>query len=695
MTEAAALVPHAVVDAIARCAQVLDEPDRLKAEVQTLREFDGDAATFAVALFELERARRGDPEARQAIGAVAQSLLAFWQDKRGDEIATSHPALETLWADASALMVSFEVKRFDQVLKTCWEVRAEAEPLSEAIEQLKPDGNRRVEFAKCLYHLELARLGRTASRGEFARRAGLLQEAYPEPKVAQELIGDDDGLAHLWKELVPYLDEFFEMLEEQQAKVAAAAAAQARGPEPVSTPGAPMPESTAPAPPPPARQELSTEPVRVPDADATPPPAPSPDKALRIDESQESVAVHRAPVPDTTVVEPAPPAAKTAEAEKADAPADAAEDVEVFDPSAPTPPPPPPRPSKADELLKAHLESTDDQYQTFQESTDDQWTVRNARSVVMPPSPAEDERITEKPLPAVKVPPNRDNTATDQVPAHQPAAATLPEEGLNDTLPPQRQMGNVSGVFDLWLTTQAESADVEIIEPGPSVPPPPPEQPEALEMADVIETIPPPPPDTTPVPKPRGKLSSSGIIDLQQAVRDSKAQALGDDVDTGPEPLYSPDEASLAFWRFSEKALELLPPGDGPRAEARVLSGEGRAERKKLNGYADEVLRRFESVPEARSFACLLKLYMAAQMKEKSLFGGANVKRKEAFRAALQLLSPSPLAAGHCAVWFELDGKQTVDLLQVGLEQVSDFLQFCARSGLDPLDPTSAEQFLP
>lgn len=197
MTEAAALVPHAVVDAIARCALVLDEPDRLKAEVQQLREFEGDAATFAVALFELERARRGDPEARQAIGSVAQSLLAFWQDKRGDEIATSHPALETMWADASALMVSFEVKRFDQALKTCWEVRAEAEPLLEAIDQLKPDGNRRVEFARCLYHLELARLGRTTSRGEFARRAGLLQEAYPEPKIAQELIGDDDGLAHL------------------------------------------------------------------------------------------------------------------------------------------------------------------------------------------------------------------------------------------------------------------------------------------------------------------------------------------------------------------------------------------------------------------------------------------------------------------------------------------------------------------
>src|SRR4029077_12318018 len=131
MTEAS-LASSDVVDAIARCAQVLDEPDRLKEEVQQLEAFDGDTVTFAVPLFELERARRGDPEARQAIGTVAASLLTFWQDKRGDEIATTHPALELLWADASALMVSFEVKRFDQVLLLCWEARADAEKLLEA-----------------------------------------------------------------------------------------------------------------------------------------------------------------------------------------------------------------------------------------------------------------------------------------------------------------------------------------------------------------------------------------------------------------------------------------------------------------------------------------------------------------------------------------------------------------------------------
>jgi hypothetical protein len=42
--------------------------------------------------------------------------------------------------------------------------------LAEAIGQLSPAGNRRVEFAACLYHLELARLGVASSRAEFARR---------------------------------------------------------------------------------------------------------------------------------------------------------------------------------------------------------------------------------------------------------------------------------------------------------------------------------------------------------------------------------------------------------------------------------------------------------------------------------------------------------------------------------------------
>ncbi len=658
-----------VVDAIGRCAQVLDEPDRLKEEVAQLRSLEGEPASFATALFELERARRGDPEARQALSTIAEHLLGFWQDRRGDSLASQHPALELLWADASALLISFEVKRFARALESCWEARGDAERLALAIDALLPEGNRRVEFARCLYHLELARLGRAQSRAEFARRAVLIQEAYGEPRVAQELIGEDSGLDHLWKELVPYLDEFFEMLEEQQAKAMAAAASP------------PMPAVTAPAPPPAApvtervpAAERTTEAEGVPAAqvatpaagvapaeavtegegqplpEVTAPPPPTPKEV-----SREEVALHRAPVSDATVLDTLPPDQRPTE-----------------------------RPQKADELLPAHLEEPEEA-----------WVV---------PS---DQRPTDRPQPAVPAP--RDNVVTDQVPALAPPKP--PEEALDSTLPPRREMGNVSGVFDLWLTTQegaeakAEPADeIEVVEPEPTAPPArpprPPDESGEIELADVVETIPPgvppPPPDTTPVPvpPPKRRVTGSGIIDLQQALKDSKAQAFARPPPP-PEPEYQPDAAALAFWRYAEQALQLLPPGDGPRLEARVLSGEGRAERKKLTTFADEALRRFEGVPESRAFACMMRLYLAAQMKEKSLFGGVNAKRKEAFRAALQLLSGEPLAAGHVAVWFELDGKQTVDLLQSALEVVGDYLQFCSRSGLDPLDASSAEQFLP
>ena len=111
-------------------------------------------------------------------------------------------------------------------------------------------------------------------------------------------------------------------------------------------------------------------------------------------------------------------------------------------------------------------------------------------------------------------------------------------------------------------------------------------------------------------------------------------------------------------------------------------------------GATHQVTRRFDTVPEAKTFACMVKLYLAAQLKEKGLFGGVNQKRKEAFIAALGLLSAEPLAAGHCAVWFELDGKESLEKLHDGLDVLTDYLQFCARQNLDPLDPSVPAQFM-
>lgn len=577
-----------VAAGIARCAAVMEDLAQLREQVGELRKHPEQQAQFATALFDLERARRGDPDARTQLLEVADSLLVFWRDRTGDALADSHPALGPLWAHASALLVSFEVKRFKRALDACWEARGDAATLQVAIEGLQPAGNRRVEFAACLYHLELARLFVDSSRAQFAKRASLVHEAYLSSDAAAELVGDDPGLAHLWKELIPYLDEFFEALEAEQERKA-----RSTRNDVVTAPGGSA--AVAPVPPPP-----DITPVHgLPKASPTPP-------------AEEPVAV--------TFVGPAPTGKKP----------------------------------------------------DFDATTDP-----SARPLV--------ESIETKAVPA----PERRN----------------------------------SGVFDLWLAEPNKaaaallaadegSATVEAIEvleplPVPTGPPPPPSNftpaPGSLPAYEVLDPDttaprPPPPPNTTPVPRSRtGPGNESGVLDLEDVVEEvappppPRASRPSLDVELGD---YEPDEATQTFWRFTEEHLGLLPPADEPRMDRRALSADGRAERKKLNGWLDQATRRFDSVPEAKTFACLIKLYMAAQLKEKGLFGGVNQKRKDAFVAALGMLSPEPLAAGHCAVWFELDGKESLEHLSNGLEVLTDYLQFCARENLDPLDPAVPAQFM-
>ena len=210
-----------ILDAISRCAAVMGDDERLQDELHALRLSSDPVSLLATSLIDLERARRGVQEARAAVAEIAESLLVFWRDGSGLDLARAHPLLESLWEQASSLLSGFEAQRFKRGLAACWEARTDAGHLTLAIEELVPEGDRRVEFARCLYHLELARLLVDSSRAEFARRAGLLAEAYQDPAVATELVGGDPGLEHLWKEVVPYLDEFFEHLEaqaERQAK---------------------------------------------------------------------------------------------------------------------------------------------------------------------------------------------------------------------------------------------------------------------------------------------------------------------------------------------------------------------------------------------------------------------------------------------------------------------------------------------
>ena len=51
-----------------------------------------------------------------------------------------------------------------------------------------------------------------------------VKEAYLSPEIAQGLVGDDAGLSALWKDLIPYLDEFFENLEAEEERRQAAEA---------------------------------------------------------------------------------------------------------------------------------------------------------------------------------------------------------------------------------------------------------------------------------------------------------------------------------------------------------------------------------------------------------------------------------------------------------------------------------------
>jgi hypothetical protein len=537
MTEAphsapsAPLNPPAVASAIARCAESLLDVDRLRGEVNVLKGMQGELATFSAALFELECAKRGDPDARSNMLDTADRLLTFWRDKSGDLLAAAHPTLSQLWSDASALLISFEKKRVGRALSACWEARTDAALLERALQDLTPAGDRRVEFATCLYHLELARLFVDSSRVEFAKRIRLVHEAYGDRSVADQLVGDDPGLKHLWDDLVPYLDEFFEA-QEQEEEAARKKAEQP--PEPaLEQAAAPSPEQVAEA-------EAMFPASEVSNAEVS---------AL----AEPLFSPSGTPAPSFSALEPG--------------------EVSV--------------PPAADEV-----------------------EIIESRELTPPPRPLDDTLVPPPPPP----------------PLSDPAVPVVP--------PPPR--------------TPSQDSEVEVVE------------------LDEVQEQPPPPPRSQ---RPVGR-------ELDVLV----------DYEPGPE--------AQAFWRHTEAALQLLPDPSTARLGSRVLSADGRAERKKLNGWLDGLTGRFADLPESRAMQCLMRLYMAAQVKEKTLFGQPNPKRKEAFRAALGLLSPHPDAAGRAAVWFELDGKETLEHLHVGLEQLADFLQFCARNKLDPLDGAAADQFL-
>lgn len=478
-------LPDELSQSIARCADALGDMPRLKQELHHLRATGDGIAHFATALFELELARQGDVETRTNISHLAEMLLLFWRDGSGDTLARVHPALDDLWKSVAPMLVQFELKRFELDLAVCWKLRGDKQQLIAAVDNLEPDGHKRVEFARCLYHLELARQGVDSSRAQFAKRAQLLADAYQDPAYANDLIGHDAGLRHLWGELRPYLDEFFEALEENALRAQ-------EGTKKVKVPVAPPEEAT------------------VPEAAVLPPPLPQP--------------------------------------------------------SAPRGPPPAP---------------------------------------------------------------------------------------LNLTPPGS------------WVP----DADF-LIEEATEAPPPPPRITGEFEAVDIIEDdAPPPPPALTPA---HGIEAATAIVEV-------------DDFEFDPDP----EPATLRFWDYTFASLQTAPT-DGVRT--RMLATETRNDRKRLTTWLDG-LGPHIAVPEARAFASMVRLMLAGETKEKSLFGQANPRRKEALQSAFTLLTANPEAAGRAAVWFELDGQQTKDALARGLELMVPFLAFCAREALDPLSPAAVEKY--
>jgi len=576
-----------VAQTIDRCAAVVQDLDALKDALHELRLSSDPRAQFATALFDLDRARRGDSEARTTMLQVADALLVFWREGTGEELAAAHPELARLWREASALLITFEEKRLSKLLTACWDAREDAALLKVAVEDLQPDGYRRVEFARCLYHLELARLFVQESRAEFTRRAGLLTEAYQDPEVARELIGNDAGLEHLWKELVPYLDEFFEH-QERQAYLARTSKVTGKLPAISDAQLATTPERQAVDVTPPASPAVA--PDTLDEEDDAPPPEPLAESHQV--PSFRTLVGGRLPPPPLTPPAGTPPFSSSPSTSSAPTQQLPAVDVSLPTPREATPalaPPPPPTDFTPHGGWKPPAEEAE--------------VVLDAELEAGPPAP---------PPPPV------------------------------DLTPPGS-----------WQPPRSESGEVELVD-------------------DVeVDVAPPPLPAVTP---------SHGL------------PAADIDVDVAePEVEPEPDLATLDFWAHTFETLQMNPGADG-RAAQRLFATETRADRKRLVEYLD-TLERHLAVPEARAFACLVRLLLAAQTKEKNLFGSANPVRQEAVHAALSLLSASPIAAGHAAVWFELDGPETRATLAKGLEVVAKYLAFCHRGQVDPLDPAAVKRF--
>ncbi len=101
------------------------------------------------------------------------------------------------------------------------------------------------------------------------------------------------------------------------------------------------------------------------------------------------------------------------------------------------------------------------------------------------------------------------------------------------------------------------------------------------------------------------------------------------------------------------------------------------------------------TVPLAQGIACLGHLFLAAHLRRHRLFGKPNPRRVEALRSGLAALSsgdPASLAAA--AALIEEEGDHVVERFQKVAEILLDYLRYCSKAGVDPMDPAAVDAYV-
>jgi len=538
-------------------------------------------------------------------------------------------------------------RRVDEQVTRCLEVLGDPVALRQELGGLAGMKSQRAEFAYCLFSLDLAKLGESEAKANFARHAGILLEAHRDPDLTRYLLGENVALTKRWEDFVPLLLEFDKAQKAQTNDL----------PTPNETTLEELTRAQAPN-------------ASVPAAAVTLPPSAS-DLALMEGPPRRATftTVDTAESEPQAALEGAVDACFAARG-TTNALAMAMEALFAL-----------PQSERVDfavclfelELVRMGDEEAKGQFaartQLLLSAYRDQLLAQrligqsNGLKALWADLVPYLEEFFEGPDDEYEVVEETD--AVEVQAADELGVAEEPEQPLIDAiaieeLPPE----------------SAEGLEVEVLEEVPADRPRPP---------------PPPKPSPTPVP---GRIPAhtpgKGIT--------RRASSPGHKRPVVPPPpppheAAAPTPDTLAFWAHTEKALNLLPDESGMLSGQQAFSLGSRDARTRLKHFAREVVAKFPSSPEARATGCLVELYLATHQKEKTLFGKPNEKRQEAIQDALALLQGDALAASNAAVLFENDGPETIAQFAQALEAVHRYLGFCFRKNLDPLKPETVQQF--